>query len=432
MATKWDELFGTEFFIMITNEERKYMGLDVIEDSWDISQFYSKTNLLHKRTSVFWCNDTIKKIIVEEKKISGERILYECITEYDTDLNTENREWLLPLTTRGKKKKINATNILAVNSLGCGFHFSLDTFHEASVSMSIYNDRNNKHIAIGEEDKISKIRNDADFHEFMEYYMKTCPPHYFDRVKALREGSHVTAKYKTGDVFRIEVDRFRYCYGIITGQVKEILKWNELSEFHSLRSLMMVPIMVRFYDICTMDDNLSVEDLTCIPLGRVEVCGDNEIIWGTHKIIGHKELSKEDIEFNLVCTKIQELKANATVHTYDFGVAHGMIKYPDSYNLYVEWGTATTILPYEKISEKLKEYLKEYRSPHGGVATRIDNIALRGEKSFEYKFNLLNDINKEMREELFRCLQLEANADFDDFANKYGGLTKEEILRKKL
>lgn len=109
-----------------------------------------------------------------------------------------------------------------------------------------------------------------------------------------------------------------------------------------------------------------------------------------------------------------------------------MIKYPDSYNLYVEWGTATTILPYEKISEKLKEYLKEYRSPHGGVATRIDNIALRGEKSFEYKFNLLNDINKEMREELFRCLQLEANADFDDFAKEYGGLTKEEILRRKL
>ena len=60
----------------------------------------------------------------------------------------------------------------------------------------------------------------------------------------------------------------------------------------------------------------------------------------------------------------------------------------------------------------------------------ISNVDLRGEASYIYRDNLLNDINKEMREELFRCLRMEANANFDDFANKFGGLTKEEILRK--
>ena len=90
MATKWDDLFGREFYFEITNEERKYLGLNSIEDSWDISQFYSKINLWHKRTSIFWFNDTIKKIIVEEKRVSDERVTYECITEYDTDLHTEN------------------------------------------------------------------------------------------------------------------------------------------------------------------------------------------------------------------------------------------------------------------------------------------------------------------------------------------------------
>lgn len=430
MATKWDDLFGAEFYFVITNEERRYMGLNPVEDSWDISQFYSKTNLWHKRTSVFWFNETIKKVIVEEKRVLGEKITYECITEYDTDLQTENREWLLPLTARGKKKKINATNILAVNPMGCGFHFHLDTHEKASVSMSIYNDRNNKSVATGEWDRINKIRNDADFHEFMKYYMETCPPYYFDRIKALRESQHVTVRYKTGDVFRMEIDRFHYGYGIIMGQVKEILKWKELPETHSLRKLMMVPIMVRFYDICTTDDNISVEELSQVPLGRVAICGDNDIIWGKHEIVGHKELQKEDIEFNLICTKIQSLNENLTVHAYDFFVADGVCKYPDSYNLYVEWGTATTILPFEHISPKLKEYLREYRSPHGGTAVGIRNMALRGEESFEYKYNLLNDINKDIREELFRCLGLKINASFDEFANKYGGLTKEEILRK--
>lgn len=290
MATKWGALFGNEFYLVITNEERKYMGVNPVESSWDISQFYSKTNLWHKRTSIFWHDDTIKKIIYEEKRISDNVIIYESIMEYDTELRTENREWLLPLTVRGKKKKISATNILVVNPFGCEFHFYLDTANKTSVGMAICNRRNNKEIAIGEADRISKIRNDADFHEFMKYYMETCPVKYFEKIKELRESRHVTIKYKTGDVFRMELDRFHYGYGIITGQVKEILKWKELPENHSLRKLMMVPIMVRFYDVCTKDENLSVEELSELPLGRVEICGDNDIIWGTHKIIGHKEL----------------------------------------------------------------------------------------------------------------------------------------------
>lgn len=432
MTTKWDELFGNEFYFVLTNEERKYMGLNPISCSWEMSQFYSKTNLWHKRTSIFWHGDTINKVIYEEKRLSDNVITYERIMEYDTELLTENREWLLPLTGRGKKKKITTTNIMAIDPFGCEFHFYLDTANRTSVGMAICNRRNNKKISIGEKDRISKIRNDADFHQFMNYYMETCPPNYFEKIKELRESEHVTVRYKTGDVFRMEIDRFHYGYGIITGQVREILKWEELPEYHSLRKLMMVPIMIRFYDICTTDADLSVEDLSRIPLGRLAICGDNDIIWGTHTVIGHKNLEKEDIEFNLICAKMKEFNENLTVHTYDFLVSEGIFKCPDSFNLYVEWGMATTIMPHKMISPKLKEYLREYRSPHGGVAMGISNTALAGEESYEYKYNLLNDRNKEIREELFRCLQLELDAGFDEFANKFGGLKKEEILKKKL
>ena len=199
---------------------------------------------------------------------------------------------------------------------------------------------------------------------------------------------------------------------------------------------MMVPIMVRYYDICTTDDNLSAEELSRIPLGRVDICGDNDIIWGTDVIVGHKELQEEDIEFNLIFAKIQSLTADSTVHTYDRLVSEGINKYPDAFNLYVEWGTAITILPFEQISESLKEYLLQYHSPHGGVSigigTSIHNRLWQGKDSYEYKYNLLNDINTDMREELFRCLELNPNASFDEFAKKYGGLTKKEILRNKL
>ena len=47
-----------------------------------------------------------------------------------------------------------------------------------------------------------------------------------------------------------------------------------------------------------------------------------------------------------------------------------------------------------------------------------------------YKNNLLNPKNREFLNEIFACLGLEPNTDFDSFAKKFGGLTKSEILKR--
>lgn len=54
----------------------------------------------------------------------------------------------------------------------------------------------------------------------------------------------------------MELDRTHYCYGIITGTIKKFTAMPELPEKHSLRQLMMVPIMVRAYQLITEDPNL--------------------------------------------------------------------------------------------------------------------------------------------------------------------------------
>lgn len=76
-------------------------------------------------------------------RIDG-KIIFEDIAEYDTDLQTENREWLFHLTARGKKKKVTATNVLAVAPFGCEFYFTLDSGRVVSAHMGICNYRNNK------------------------------------------------------------------------------------------------------------------------------------------------------------------------------------------------------------------------------------------------------------------------------------------------
>lgn len=437
MKWNWNELFGNDYYIQIKNEERKYFGLDEVSPDWDESEFFSKTNICYKRTTAFWERDTIKKVIVEENRMTDDGVICSrYYQEFDTVIKTENREMILPLTARGKKKKVSATNILAIIPFGCRFYYSLDSISaNPKAYISVCNPRNNQELAIGEAEKIRKIVTPKDFRHFVKEYINTCPEHYFDRVERMRSGKHQTVKYRPGDIFRVEIDRSQYCYGLICGEVQKIKKWDELPERHSMRSLMMVPLMIRFYELVTTNGELKAADLKDIPLSRLKICGDNDIIWGTHLIVDHKDLEINDVEFHLICTKYVNEDCHSTVFTQDFLMKDNLISTPKEYNLYIEWGTATTTLAYSQLSDKLKEYLSDYYCPHGGVSIGIhpDVILVSEEKKmdiFTYKYNMLEKHNQKLREELFFCLGLERNSDFDDFAEKFGGLKKAEILKK--
>lgn len=356
--------------------------------------------------------------------------------EFDTTIVTENRDWILPLTARGKNKKVSATNILAITPFGCQFYFSLESISkQPRTYISVCNPRNNQKLAIGEEETIRKIVTPGEFRNFIEQYIKTCPEHYLERIERMRTEKHCTIKYQPGDIFRIELDRFNYCYGLGIGEIRKIQKWKELPKRHSMQKLMMAPLMIRFFEVITAHGDFKALDLKDIPLSRMYICGDNEIIWGTHPIVDHKELGTGDIEFHLICTKYFSEDEHCTVFTQDFLMKDQLIEMQKEYKLYVEWGTATTTLEYHQLSNRLKEYLEEYYCPHGGVSMRIyPGIMLTPDdkkiENYKYKYDLMEKHNQSLKEELFSCLGLNVNANFDDFAKKFGGLKKEEILEK--
>lgn len=432
MGFQWQELFGAAPFVALNNRERPYFGLDPVQEDWDATRFVSKTNSCYTRTTVYWCGDEIRKVVCEENGLpeGAEAPSFQSVTEYDTCLKTENRQRLLPLTGRGKPKPVTPSAIGAATPLGCSFFFCAENLHHPAprVRLLAYNARNHLELAVGEEDRLAEVRNDADFHRFMDYYIESCPADYMERVHRLRTQPHQTVKYRAGDVFRIELDRFTYAYGLITGRVREMEKWPELPKTHSLRGLMMVPILVRYYDLVTENPALTPEELAAFPLGRVDVCGDNDIIWGTHRLVGHRALRSEDIEFRLVCKKIGAMNAHSTLHTYELLSTLGMIPRDGAYNLYVEWGTASTVLPYAQISEALKEALRPYRDPNASVKPGI--FPDFAGSHYISKNNLLDPAWAGARQELFRCLGLAPDADFDAFAAVFGGLSKQQLLQK--
>ena len=83
---------------------------------------------------------------------------------------------------------------------------------------------------------------------------------------------------------------------------------------------------------------------------------------------------------------------------------------------------------YDRLSKRLIDFLSDYRDPHNGVSIGIFPDVRK--ERYASKMNLLNPEHHEMREELWRCLGLSPDADFDMFAATYGGLTKKEILNR--
>ena len=427
---EWDNIFGSDPFIELSSTERKYLALAYIDESWDVKKYVSKTKLWYTRVIAFFDSDTIVKVIIEQNQVWKDgTINYRSYCEYDTTLKT-SEGMLLPLTDRGKVKKFSASTISSIPAFGCEIDFSKR--RQDGAFLLLKNPRANKEFPIGETERIEKIQNNTDFHSFMEYYINTCASDYFDKLAAFKNAKKVTVRYKPGDIFRVDYDRTHYGYGLITGTVKQFLSMKDLPEDHSLRSLMTVPIMIRPYKLLSSKSDLKAEDLSSVPLGRMMICSDNDIIWGTHAIVDHKKLQPNEIEFHLVCSKVINRTPHTTLFTQDMLIKDKLI--PDlGYNLYVEWGFAHTYISFSKISNKLKEYLKDYFSPHGGVRMGIPTYIFDDNKfrsDYSYKMDLLNTENDEFRKELFSCLGLPDNADFDTFNKAFGGLSKYQICKR--
>lgn len=426
----WTNKFGNKYLITLTNTERKYLGLSSISSDWDTIVYCSKTNLWYTKVTAYFNYNTIVKVISETKRVLDNGTAnYENYVEYDTKLDTIARKQLMPLTSRGKPKPLSVSSINAITPFGCSFSISYEAKQDTTLQLN--NPRANKVFPVGEWDAISKIKSEADFHAFMNTYISTCQNDYFEKLQAFKDAKKVTVKYTAGDIFRMELDRTHYCYGIITGTIKKLKAMPNLPKKHSLQQLMMVPIMVRPYQLITTNPNLKANELQSIPLGRLQIVGDNDIIWGTHTIVDNKPLTPDDLEFNFVCTKIISNSQHSTLFTQDMLMHDGIIP-KQAYTLYIEWGFAQTTLSYEQLSNKLKAFLDNYSSPHGGVLISIDpHFAVPNEKHRQYhsyRNNLLNPENCDMLNEIFACLGLEANTTFDQFAKKFGGLTRQEIL----
>ena len=437
--SKAEQYFTDNIYcIMLTDEERRYFALDPLDKRWETVTMYSVTHRLKKRTVLFYEGNTIVKVIYEEYSVKEDgSYSWRSYNEFDTHLETDNRTMLLPLTARGRAKPVTPTNVMAIMPFGCNLHIYLQDGESRIYAKNL---RNNQVISVGEKDRVRKIMSDADFHAFMSYYISTCPDDYFERIAAVRNMEHQTVKFKAGDIFRCQVDRQHYAYGLILGKTRELEKWAELPQEHSFRHVMWQPIIVRMYDFVTTDKDMTAKDLSDKALRPPELCSDCDILWGTHKIIDHKQLEPDDIQFTLQLARqvVKDEHINPfTAETFvKMSPKDPKPKMNAPIALYVEWGFSSFEIPWENVPDTIRQLLDEGAYFDGGVAIRI-RADLCGKTLHEIlketpkhliQYDLLLPENRNKFNLVMRFLGLPDNCTLDDFAAKYGGISRQEYI----
>lgn len=376
----------------LSDKQRRYFGLDPIDEHWDEVE-------IKEGTTVFYDGDVIKKIITSEYTKRVE------FTECDTELYTRERKFLLPKTERGKEKKITPTNLLSVMPTGCKVYISLKNTHSRSY-VSAYSPRNNISLPITDNEDIEFI---AELQDWLENYMKTCPPDYFEKVNRMRTLPHRTIKYNTGDLVRFEIDREYYGFALIIGKLRELQKLGVFCEGHPMHDLMTVPILIRIYKLKTKNKNMPINEIIKNELLATKIMSDNNIIWGTHEIIGNKQLEESDIDFPMQYGF--SISANRK-RIMRFAWGMGMIRIDDL----------------ETIPNELKT--SDFLNIGVSCSLPIHQLTrvLDGQSEYNRYDDLRHPDHDEMKQKVFWFLGLPSEIDMDRFNEKYNGMTRRQYI----
>jgi hypothetical protein len=254
----------------LTNNQRKYFGLSLVSDNWDKVQL---------NDAVFIYYEGVKIV-----KILNYTFGY---LEYDVDVDTKQRQILLPKTTRGKEQKLTIQKILKIK--GSGVQFS-GSFQGGGIH--VYDHRRNLFFikSFAEE---GAIKNYTDIETWVTNYINKVPPNYSDWLNKELSQKRLKVKIKEGDIiaFQIAPRQFgfaRVLLDVYSEKLKGAIVRPELDWAHP-RSLIVAPYAYYSHslqiDINELINKKTLPALCIFDLG---------VYRGEMPIVGNKSLSQQD------------------------------------------------------------------------------------------------------------------------------------------
>lgn len=174
-------------------------------------------------------------------------------------------------------------------------------------------------------------------------------------------------------------------------------------------------VILKLARLKTTDKKLPIEEICSYPLLCADFMSDGDIIWGTHDIVGHKQLEEQDMDFPMHLSFLREPNG--------------------AYVLRFSWGLGTAIadkfLDIGEVETALKDTPQRDFS-NRGVALSLPTYellrVLNGEPQFREWGDLLHPNNVQKRQKVYEWFGFPEEMDFDTFNQHYNGYTRRQYI----
>ena len=382
----------------LNNNQRSYFGLNIVENSWDRIEY-------PKGLVCYYSGNCIRKVLINP---DGKPNYY---SEYDTQIETNERAKIIPKKAKGKEKPITPTTIYDYNEEQTNFHVQIVANEEKNVYITL---------EIGQQ-KLDLENNTGcfksmktlnDFEQSMQCFVKELPTDHLEKIQELKNKKPVKTKsvrFKSGDFFAVPVkfdlygNPVDYVFGRHLLNISKLRKTDIVSKDHHWHSLMTVVQLVIMYDYNSQSLTQNLQELKSKPTTPSFHMMDDQLMRGEYPIIGNIPLEAEELSFPM------HYGTYTNHHKKGFFFGWGFCMLNDIANLdFNDYRNNGTIY---------------------GASLRLEMMRNGQEPYFEH-----NDIehpnNKAIKDKILESLGVSADIEYDEFCRHFGFMTRKELLEK--
>lgn len=308
---------------LLTNNERKYLGVELVEEHWDLVRLTNNYYL-------YFDGNIIRKGISVSKDGYRESQFY---------VETENREFILPKTSKGKIKKLTGPTFWTSNPEGVyfAFSFNLDSaYRKSSFMIGNYTTQQSLYNKLFFD--VPKIKNYVELREFINKFIEETTDEHLQELEEFKNAKRKRIKYKIGDFFRVRIGRSdKYVFGRILIAVDDFYKDKDYIDYknYGLSHLMGRAVFAKLYNYIGEKDT-NINELLSKKSLPVFKTTDNDIYYGEYEIVGNIPLKESDLE--------------------DMWMSYNRsISYNDRRTVYFQWGMIYCEVDLDNLSDDLKE-----------------------------------------------------------------------------
>jgi len=366
----------------LTNEQRYYLGLTQVEESWEQIRF-------NERTYLYFCGEKLVKSITVKENMYHEKDLDE--------ITAENRTLVLPKTSKGKVKKLNYTALTVMKDIGVYFRFD-----DQSIMIGNYTTQIALYSSRWDQQKIEGF---IGLKKWLEDWIDNTSEYDMKEIELFRSSARQHCKYREGDYFAYKISRREYGFGRIlldVMPVRKAIKEGKLEGKHyGLMHLMGRALIVKIYKKTSHTMEVNLEELKQCEAFFSQPIMDNVFYYGEYKIIGNQPLEPSELEFPISYSR--------------------SISSQDSDIVYLQYGL---IYKQTHISEFSKYLIEQDNEGYKLINPyRYESIGY-GVKSAITERDLRKPNYKDIKQEIFEHFGLDSNKSYYENYNEY-------LLQKK-